>query len=130
MVDATSPFADAFTATELTRERRIPTSDTTPAGDPVYATVTEHLLAIIDPVSARQADHLREQAGASAVGTILLATCVGPMFLDDDVRPGTEYRMTYAGQSGIARVIARPAETLQPARDALGDILYLAWRAA
>lgn len=125
-----SPFLDAFTTTTLERDRRILTADTTPAGDPVYATVTEQLVAVIDPVPERVADHLREQAGASAVGVLLLATCVGPMLLDDDVTVGVEYRMTYAGQAGIARVVARPVETLDPARQALGDLLYLAWRAA
>lgn len=131
-----SPFAGVFASTTMTRNLRViptPTVPPTPlpvdaAGQPLYPTVAQTLVVIADPAPARVQDALREQAGASAIGTLLLITCLDPMQLPDDVQPGVEFSMPYAARPGVLRVIARPTETLTDARDALGDILYGAWR--
>jgi hypothetical protein len=129
-----SPFAGVFSTTSMARERRVvpePPDVITydDAGQPVYPTETQTLVVIADAVNATRANALREQAGASAVGTILVLTCVDPMTAPADVVPGVEFDLPYGGQDGVARIIARPVETLDPVQEALGDVLYAAWRA-
>lgn len=128
-----SPFAGVFASTTMTRTIRVPptppaTVTYDDAGQPVYPTSTQQLVVIADPAPVGKYDALREQAGASVIGTLLVITCLDPMQLPDDVQAGVEFTMPYAQRPGVARVIQRPAESLTPARAALGDVFYVAWR--
>jgi hypothetical protein len=129
----TSPFAGVFRTSILSRDRRelADPPATTPAGDPVYVTIEEELEVIADAVrSGRGLDSLREQHGASAGEVVLILTCVDPMHPGDRVQPGSEWRLAYAGRAGVVRLVARPAETLEPVDEELGAILYGVWRPA
>lgn len=130
-----SPFAGVFASTVMTRDIRVLSelpgdAPTDAAGQPVYSTTVQTLVVIADPAPVGKYDALREQAGASVIGTLLTITCLDPMLLPDDVQPGVEFSMPYAQRPGVARVIQRPAESLTPARTALGDVFYVAWRSA
>lgn len=132
-----SPFAGVFATTTITRQVRVVPAVTDPptplptdaAGQPVYPTALQALVVIADPAPVGKHNALREQAGASLVGSLLAITCVDPMLAPANVVPGVEFRMTYAGKAGTLRVVDRPAETLTPVLDALGTVLYAAWRA-
>lgn len=130
-----SPFAGVFATTSISRQVRtvpVPPAEVTydAAGQPVYPTTLQTLVVIADPAPVGKYNSLREQVGASLVGMLLTITCVDPMQAPANVTPGAEFTMTYQGQAGILRIVDRPAETLDAVREALGSVLYGAWRAA
>jgi hypothetical protein len=129
-----SPFTGVFATVTITRQVRVPptppdvlTYDA--AGQPVYPTALQSLVVIADPAPSGKYNSLREQAGASLVGALLTITCVDPMQAPANIVPGVEFAMTYEGQAGVLRIVDRPAETLSPVAEALGSVLYGAWRA-
>jgi hypothetical protein len=130
-----SPFAGVFATVTITRQVRVPpvspdVIEYDAAGQPVYPTEEQALVVIADPAPVGKYNSLREQVGASLVGALLTITCVDPMSAPANVVPGVEFAMTYEGQDGVLRIVDRPAETLSPVAEALGSVLYGAWRAA
>lgn len=130
---AGSAFDGVFQDVTLTRTVRAlkDPPEVNAAGDPVYTTSTQTLRVIADaPASAGSRDTLRERFGASAGEAVLILTLLEPTIAPDNVQPGTEFSLTYAGRPGILRIAARPVETLAAIVEALGEVLYGVWRPA
>lgn len=122
-----SAFDGVFADSLLTRQVRAlqdpPVFDA--AGDPVFATSTQTIRAIVDSTDR---DTLREQFGASAGEVVVILSLLEPSVAPANVQPGTEFALTYAGRTGTVRIASRPVETLGPIVDALGETLYGVWR--
>lgn len=128
---APTAFDGIFADVTLTRKVRAlkdpPEVDA--AGDPVYELEDQELRVIADAPSTQGGrDTLRERFGASAGEAVLILTLLEPSVAPDNVQPGTEFDLTYAGRPGILRIAARPVETLSPIVEALGEVLYGVWR--
>lgn len=116
-------FGDVILARDV-RELLDP-PQVTPAGDPVFGSTRQEIRAIADSTDR---DTLREQYGANAGEVVLILTLLEPSVAPANVQPGTEFELTYAGRPGVARIAARPVETLAPVVEALGEVLHAVWR--
>lgn len=124
-----SALDGVFADTLITRKVRVPSDPpaTTPAGDPVFDELEQEIRVIADSTDR---DSLRERYGASAGEIVVTLSLLEPTIVPENVQPGAEFALTYAGRPGIVRIVARPEETLGPIVEALGEILVGVWRPA